>query len=111
MTVQYAVTFEFDTRPPVTHRGTVQAGQPHVCMARATKAAHQALRPVNWSSAVCVLLERLPEGGEGTLAELVPDLDEEVPDLGELGVHPIDVDQGQDDHQETDAQEDQRERR
>ena len=83
MTVRYAVTVEFETRPPVTHRGTVQAGQPHVCMARATKAAQQALRPVNWSSAVCVLLERLPDGAEGILAENVPDLDDDVADLGE----------------------------
>jgi hypothetical protein len=59
MTVRYSVTFEFDLRPPLTHKGTVSGGQPHVCVARATKAAHKALRPVNWSSLVCVLLERL----------------------------------------------------
>lgn len=59
MKVRYAVTFEFDTRPPVTQEGTVEAGQPHACMARATKAAQKALRPREWSSCVCVLLERL----------------------------------------------------
>jgi hypothetical protein len=64
MTVQYAVTFEFETRPPLTHRGTVQARQSHVCVARATKAAHQALRPKNWTSLVCVLLGRLEEARE-----------------------------------------------
>ncbi len=59
MIIRYAVTFEFETRPPLTHRGTVEAGREHVCAARAIKAARAALRPVNWSSLVCVLLERL----------------------------------------------------
>lgn len=58
MTVSYAVTFEFDMRAPVTHRGTVEASGVGTCMARATKAAQRALRPVNWSSVNCVLLER-----------------------------------------------------
>jgi hypothetical protein len=59
MKVKYSVSFEFDIRPPLTHRGTVEGGQPHVCVARATKEAHRALRPVKWRSLVCVLLERL----------------------------------------------------
>ena len=61
MTVAYSVTFEFDTRPPLTHRGTVAASSGATCVARATRQAQKALRPVNWSSMVCVLLERLPE--------------------------------------------------
>lgn len=59
MTVNYAVTFEFDTRAPLTHRGTVAASSGATCVARATREAQKALRPVNWSSMVCVLLERL----------------------------------------------------
>lgn len=58
MKVRYAVTFEFETRPPETHKGTVEAGHEHVCAARAIKIAKTALRPVNWTSLVCVLLER-----------------------------------------------------
>jgi hypothetical protein len=61
VTVNYAVTFEFDERPPVTHRGTVTAGQVHVCVARATRMAKKALRPKNWSSMVVVLLDRVQE--------------------------------------------------
>jgi hypothetical protein len=59
MTVTYAVTFEFDTRPPVTHRGTVAASQVATCVARATRMAKKALRPVGWTSLVVVLLERV----------------------------------------------------
>lgn len=59
MRIKYAVTFEFSNRPPDTHRGIVEAGQAHVCAARAIKSARAALRPINWSSLVCVLLERL----------------------------------------------------
>ena len=59
MKVKYSVTFEFPVRPPLTHTGIVTAGREHVCAARAIKEARVALRPVNWSSLVCVLLERL----------------------------------------------------
>ncbi len=59
MTVHYAVTFEFETRPPVTHRGTVTASTGATCMARATREAQKALTPVGWSSLVCVLLDRV----------------------------------------------------
>jgi len=64
MRVRYAVTFEFDTRPPLTHRGTIAASSTATCVARATRIAQRILRPVNWTSAVCVLLERLPETAE-----------------------------------------------
>ena len=59
MTVKYAVTFEFDERPPVTHRGAVEGTQVNVCVSRATRAAQAALRPKGWSSVVVVLLERV----------------------------------------------------
>lgn len=59
MTVNYSVTFEFDSRAPVTHRGTVLGSSGATCVARATREAQKALRPVNWSSLNVVLLERL----------------------------------------------------
>ncbi len=59
MTVEYSVTFEFASRSALTHRGTVAASTGATCVARATRAAQKALRPVGWSSVVCVLLARL----------------------------------------------------
>lgn len=61
MTVNYAVTFEFDTRPPITHRGTVDGSSGATCVARAARIAQKALRPVGWTSLVVVLLERVQE--------------------------------------------------
>lgn len=61
MRVAYSVTFEFATQPPLTYRGVVSGGHPATCMRHATKNAYQALKPVRWSSVVCVLLERLPD--------------------------------------------------
>lgn len=61
MTIRYAVTFEFPTRPPVTHRGTIAASQVATCASRAIRIARRALRPVAWSSVVFVALERLDE--------------------------------------------------
>jgi len=55
MRVGYSVTFEFQTRPPVTHRGVVLALAAHTCCARAVREAKQALRPREWTSVVCVL--------------------------------------------------------
>lgn len=77
MRVRYSVSFEFPERPPVTHRGTVEAGQAHVCCSRAVKEAKKALHPINWSSVVCVLLERL-DAEEET---------DEVSGLGEPRLH------------------------
>ena len=58
-TWQYAVSWEFDVRPVLTHKGTVTASSYGNLVARATKAAQKACRPVNARSVVCVLLERL----------------------------------------------------
>lgn len=70
MIAQYAVTFEFDTLPPLTHRGTVVAAAPGTCVRRAVEAAQKPLRPVNWSSLVVVLLERAgePDALDGAVA-------------------------------------------
>jgi hypothetical protein len=59
MRCQYAVTFEFATRPPVTARGVIVGGRAATCVARATRAAQEALRPIGWTSMLCVLLERV----------------------------------------------------
>ena len=61
MRTAFAVTYEFQTLPPVTHKGTVFGSTGATCVARATREAQAALRPVGWSSMVCVLLERLPD--------------------------------------------------
>jgi hypothetical protein len=58
-TWEYSVSFEFDLRPVLTYKGTVTASSYGNLVARATKAAQKALRPVNVRSLVCVLLERL----------------------------------------------------
>jgi hypothetical protein len=59
MMVRYAVTFEFYSRPPLTHRGTVLSGLvgPHVWRGRNTE--QKAQRPAHWSSMVVLL--RVPD--------------------------------------------------
>lgn len=69
MTVRFAVTYEFDTRAPLTFRGTVAGSSTATCVARATRRAQKALRPVGWSSVVCVLLERLDAAEEAEAPE------------------------------------------
>ena len=60
MTVNYSVTFEFDgDKESLCHRGTVKATSGATCVARATREAQKALKPVRWASLVCVLLERV----------------------------------------------------
>lgn len=72
MTTHYAVTFEFETRPPLTHRGTVAGAQAATCVARAVRNAQRALRPVSWSSLVCVLLERALNVGDDSEPSATP---------------------------------------
>jgi len=54
-TLDYSLTFEFQTRPPTTLRGTVAASHVHTCVSRAMQSATKALRPRHWSSAVIVI--------------------------------------------------------
>ena len=61
MTVNYSVTFEFDLKPPLTHRGQVSASNVQTCCQKAVRESHKALTPARWSSVVCVLLERVQE--------------------------------------------------
>jgi hypothetical protein len=69
MTIRYAVTYEFETRPPVTHTGTVAGSQVATCARRAIEEAQLVLRPVNWSSMVFVVLERAHMRAEHPPAE------------------------------------------
>lgn len=73
MTCNYSVTFEYELRPPQTHRGTVSGGKTWTLVQRATKEAQKALKPVGWSSCLCVLLDRAEqsdlEGGRVILDE------------------------------------------
>jgi hypothetical protein len=58
MTVAYIVTFEFDTQPPLTYRGTVSASGMPTCVARAARAAKLQAGRQAWRSVV-VHIERL----------------------------------------------------
>ena len=62
MKVKYAVTFEFLEKPPLTTTGVVASSSAGTCAARAVREAQEVLRPVRWTSLVCVLLERLDGG-------------------------------------------------
>lgn len=59
MRIAYSVTFEFESRVPLTHRGVVEAGANRVNVGlsarRAMQQAHKALRPREWVSVVAVL--------------------------------------------------------
>ncbi len=55
MTYAYSVTFEYETRSPDTHRGTVTASTEGPAARRALSLARKALRPVGPRSIVCVL--------------------------------------------------------
>jgi hypothetical protein len=63
MRVEYSVTFEFESRPALTHRGTVAASTGATCVARATRAAQKALRPVGWSGGDPVVDQKLTRRG------------------------------------------------
>lgn len=59
MTVRYAVTFEFEMKPPLTHRGVAEGSSAATVVKRALKSAMAAYPRVVWSSMNIVLLERL----------------------------------------------------
>lgn len=53
------VTFEYATRPPQTHRiEALEATGPQTIANRAIRDAKKQLRPISWTSMVC-LIERL----------------------------------------------------
>ncbi len=51
----FSVTFEFPTRLPETHKGTVQGGNPAIRAARAVRLAQKALRPRGYTSVVALV--------------------------------------------------------
>jgi len=61
MKVEYAVTFEFELKPPITHRGTVAGSSTPTVVKRALKEATTAHPGLSWASMNIVLLERLPD--------------------------------------------------
>ena len=68
MKCKASVTFEFDTRPPVTAKiPEIEAFGVHTIASRAINCARKRLRPVGCSSMVC-LVERV-EGDEEAGAE------------------------------------------
>lgn len=57
MIARYAVTFEYDTKPPVTMRGEIVASAMPTLVARAARQAARDAGRQTWSS-VSVLIER-----------------------------------------------------
>lgn len=57
MTAKYAVTFEYETKPPRTMRGEISASAMPTLVARATRKAARDAGRQKWSS-VSVLIER-----------------------------------------------------
>lgn len=68
MQCKYAVTFEFETRPPICIRGEMTAISPNTIASRAIKEARYKAKPRNWISMV-VLLERLDHDTEEEMSE------------------------------------------
>lgn len=64
MTLNCSVTFEFKRLPPTTHKTTVVGATVGTCVRRALQNAQKALRPVNWTSLVVVVLERVDRAAE-----------------------------------------------
>ncbi len=58
MKAKCSVTFEFDVRSPETWRGEVEGTAASTICRRAVERANEELKPRNWSSMVCVILER-----------------------------------------------------
>ena len=55
MTTRYAVTFEFETKPPLTLQGTVSAAGMPTCVARAARTAMREAGRQAWASVVVVI--------------------------------------------------------
>jgi len=63
MTATYAVTFEFETKPPLTLRGEVSASGMPTLVARAARTAMREAGRQMWSSVV-VVIERVTPSSE-----------------------------------------------
>ncbi len=63
MTATYAVTFEFETKPPLTLRGEVSASGMPTLVARAARTAMREAGRQTWASVV-VVIERVTPSSE-----------------------------------------------
>ena len=54
----YAVTFEYETRQPDTHKGTVQGGNPAIRASRAIREAKRVLQPRAYLTCLCLVASR-----------------------------------------------------
>jgi len=75
MKCKASVTFEYATRAPQTHKiESLEATGPQTIANRAIREAKRQLRPVYWTSMVCVI-ERLDPGDEADTAEEAAETD------------------------------------
>lgn len=58
ITSNYAVTFEYTNRAPLTYRGTVSGPNAAGLSGKAIRIAQKALTPRAWDSCVCCLIDR-----------------------------------------------------
>jgi hypothetical protein len=78
MRCRASVTFEYATRAPETHRTDVlEATGPQTIANRAIREARRKIRPVYWTSLVCVL-ERMDSAEEAAAEDTSPEAEESV---------------------------------
>jgi len=68
VTATYAVSLEFETKPPLTLRGTIRATKAHTCLVRAFRQAAKEFPGERWSSLV-VVLKRVEDPSDSAVAE------------------------------------------
>jgi transcriptional regulator with XRE-family HTH domain len=68
VTATYAVSLEFETKAPLTLRGTVRATKAHACLVRAFRQAAREFPGERWSSLV-VVLKRVEDPSDSAVAE------------------------------------------
>jgi hypothetical protein len=74
------VTFEYATRAPETHRTDVmEATGPQTIANRAIREAKKRIRPVYWTSMVCVL-ERLDSAEQAAAEDTAPETEDAADD-------------------------------
>lgn len=73
MRLSYAVTFEFENRAPLTHRGVLEASSASTAARRAVAQAQRTLKPVNWASMAFVILAR---ASVASGADAVPEVED-----------------------------------
>jgi hypothetical protein len=68
VTATYAVSLEFETKAPLTLRGTVRATKAHTCLVRAFREAAEQFPGERWSSLV-VVLKRVEDPSDSAVPE------------------------------------------